>query len=76
MEVVKDLYKDTKIGRIPNDWEVVRLDEIIDFTNGKGHEKFIDENGDYIVVNSKFISQNGNVRKFSNELFSPLDRKR
>ena len=33
MEVVKDLYKDTKIGRIPNDWEVVRLDEIIDFTN-------------------------------------------
>ena len=67
-------FKDTKIGRIPKDWEVVRLDEIIDFTNGKGHEKFIDENGEYIVVNSKFISQNGNVRKYSNELFSPLEK--
>ena len=74
MEVMQEQYKDTKIGRIPIDWEVVRLDEIIDFTNGKGHEKFIDENGDYIVVNSKFISQNGNVRKYSNELFSPLEK--
>jgi type I restriction enzyme, S subunit len=67
-------FKDTKIGRIPKDWEVVKLDEIIDFTNGKGHEKFIDENGEYIVVNSKFISQNGNIRKYSNELFSPLEK--
>ena len=32
------------------------LSEIAHFKNGKGHEKNIDENGKYIVVNSKFVS--------------------
>ena len=25
MEVLQDTYKDTKIGRIPKDWEVTKL---------------------------------------------------
>ena len=28
MEVLQDTYKDTKIGRIPKDWEVMKLGEL------------------------------------------------
>lgn len=48
------------------------MNEIITFRNGKGHEKDISINGKYIVVNSKFISTNGNVKKFSNKQICPL----
>ena len=72
MEVLQDTYKDTKVGRIPKDWEVKTLEDVFIFNNGKGHEQFISENGDYIVVNSKFISQEGRVKKFSNKQMSPL----
>ena len=65
-------FKDTKIGRIPKDWEVKTLEDVFHFNNGKGHEQFIEENGDYIVVNSKFISREGRVKKFSNKQMSPL----
>lgn len=49
-----------------------KLDEIVDFLNGKGHEKNIVENGRYIVVNSKFISTDGDTKKFSNEQTCPV----
>lgn len=65
-------FKDTKIGRIPKDWEVATVEDIFNFTNGKGHEKNIVDNGGYIVVNSKFISTEGEVKKFSDEQMSPL----
>jgi len=55
--------KDTK-------WE--RLGELVSFMNGKGHEKYIEDNGKYIVVNSKFISTNGEVKKYSDLQISPL----
>lgn len=35
MEVTQDAYKDTKIGRIPMDWEVVRQAEVATFYNGR-----------------------------------------
>lgn len=54
------------------DWEVKKLGEIINFKNGAAHENVVDENGDYIIVNSKFISQDGRVRKYSNAYFCPL----
>jgi len=69
--MVKGL-KNTDAGLLPIDWQTPRLAEISDFENGKAHEQFIDDNGDYIVVNSKFISTEGKVAKFSNRCFSPL----
>ncbi len=48
------------------------LEEVANFTNGKGHEKDIAEDGKYIVVNSKFISSDGLVVKYSNKQISPL----
>ena len=50
----------------------VTLDYIVNFRNGKGHEKSIVVDGKYIVVNSKFISTDGQVKKYSNEQISPL----
>ncbi len=55
------------------EWVVQRLDELAHYENGKAHENDISENGRYIVVNSKFISTEGEVRKFSNEGFCVAD---
>ena len=65
-------YKQTEVGVIPIDWDVKKLGDIVKFSNGKAHEKFINDDGDYIVVNSKFISTEGKVFKTSSENFSPL----
>lgn len=50
----------------------VKLSDITDFANGKGHEKAINKDGKYIVVNAKFISTNGKVIKRCKEQLSPL----
>ena len=43
---VAEEYKDTKIGRIPKDWEVVKLGETCEFYRGQPFAKSeIDENG-------------------------------
>ena len=41
------------------------LGESCQFFNGKAHEKVIDAEGQFVVVNSKFISQEGRVLKFT-----------
>lgn len=56
----------------PDGVEYKRLKDVASFSNGKGHEKNIANNGKYIVVNSKFISTNGTVKKFSNIQICPL----
>ncbi|MCU2201865.1 restriction endonuclease subunit S [Enterococcus faecalis] len=56
------------------DWEERKLIEVADYRNGKAHEKDISEYGDYIVVNSKFVSTNGLVKKYSDEMIAPLSK--
>lgn len=65
-------FKNTDAGIIPIDWDAPVLSEIADFENGKAHEQFIDDKGDFLVVNSKFISQDGRVAKYSKANLSPL----
>ena len=48
------------------------MSKVAKYRNGKAHENSIAENGKYIVVNSKFVSTDGRVRKFSNEQIEPL----
>lgn len=52
--------------------ELTTLGESCEFFNGKAHEKDIDIDGKYIVVNSKFISQEGKVLKRTKEQMFPL----
>lgn len=49
-----------------------KLIDVAYFQNGKGHEQSIDDNGMFVVVNSKFISTNGIIRKYCNEQIVPL----
>ena len=56
------------------DWIETNLGGICEFENGKAHENEIDENGDFVVVNSKFVSTNGRVRKYTNKIISRLDK--
>jgi len=50
-----------------DDWEDLLLPQVVNYIHGKAHEQFIDENGKYVVVNSKFISTEGAVKKYSNK---------
>ncbi|HCW31982.1 MAG: type I restriction-modification system specificity subunit, type I restriction enzyme, S subunit [Candidatus Peregrinibacteria bacterium GW2011_GWE2_39_6] len=65
-------FKQTELGEIPEEWEVEELSKVCRFKNGKAHEKQIAENGNYIVINSKFISSDGAVVKYSNDNLKPL----
>ncbi|MBB1109843.1 restriction endonuclease subunit S [Limosilactobacillus sp. pH52_RY] len=50
-----------------DNWEERKLSDIANYRNGKAHEQYVDMNGIFTVVNSKFISTNGKVKKFSNK---------
>jgi type I restriction enzyme S subunit len=53
-------------------WEEKKLGEVCDFYNGKAHEKAIDANGAFIVINSKFISSDGEKFKKTKKALFPL----
>lgn len=53
-------------------WEKKTVGEIASFFNGKAHEKDIDENGEFILVNAKFISTRGEILKRTNKQIFPL----
>lgn len=53
-------------------WVVKKLGEIVIYKNGTAHENSVVENGEYIIVNSKFISSDAQVAKYSNEILCPV----
>lgn len=55
--------------RKSGEWEEKKLGEVADYENGKAHEQDIVESGKYIVVNSKFISSDSEVKKYTNTAF-------
>jgi type I restriction enzyme S subunit len=63
-----------EVQSIPEDWELRELGELVDFANGKAHEQNISAFGRFIVVNSKFVSTGGAVRKFSVDCFCPAKK--
>jgi type I restriction enzyme S subunit len=56
------------------EWEETTLIQVADYENGKAHEQDIADDGKFIVVNSKFISQDGEVKKFTNTAFLPATK--
>ena len=42
------------------------------FKNGKAHEKHVDPKGKYILINSKFVSTNGRVAKYTGNQMMPM----
>ena len=53
-------------------WEQRELFDVADYRNGKAHENDIDNDGKYIVINSKFVSTEGKIKKYSNKQNEPL----
>ena len=69
----KDAKKpEIRFAGFTNDWEQRKLMEVAEYRNGKAHENEINDDGEYIVVNSKFVSTNGEIRKFSYAQNEPL----
>lgn len=59
----------TRLPGFSGEWEVKKLGDVVDFSNGKAHENSILPNGKFIVINSKFISTQGEVKKYSDSCF-------
>ena len=71
----KDKNRNVPNLRFPEfsgEWELVALKEVADFANGKAHEDSVSEDGKYILINSKFISTEGKVKKYTDKQLSPL----
>lgn len=60
--------------QIPDKWRWTELQEICMFFNGKAHEMFVSPIGKYILVNSSFISNNGDKVKNVSECLFPLEK--
>ncbi|ATU96859.1 restriction endonuclease subunit S [Aeromonas salmonicida] len=60
-------YKPSELGDIPEDWEVTYLLDVATLIHGKAHEPYVTEAGKYIVINSKFVSTGGEVRKYCSQ---------
>jgi type I restriction enzyme S subunit len=71
---LKPGYKQTEVGVIPADWDVKPLPEVCWFRSGKAHERFISDFGRFVCVNSKFISTDGEIRKYSTANFCPAKK--
>ncbi|MBP6310689.1 MAG: restriction endonuclease subunit S [Flavobacteriales bacterium] len=59
-------------NEISSNWPEKSLGEVCEYQNGKAHEKCIDPNGKYIVINSKFVSTEGKKFKRSKHNLLPL----
>ncbi len=71
---------DKKVLNVPHlrfpeftgEWGNHVLQDVVIFSNGKAHENCVNEDGDYVLVNSKFVSTNGQVQKRVTSQLSPL----
>ena len=67
-----EIYLNNVFAQKGEEWVESTLGESCEFYNGKAHEKQIDENGNFIVVNSKFIASNGATYKRAGSALFPL----
>jgi type I restriction enzyme S subunit len=63
---------EVRFPEFDGEWQESLLGQVVTFSNGKAHERDIVEDGPIVVVNSKFISTNGKVRKFSDSVICPI----
>lgn len=59
---------------IPESWVWCELQDICMFFNGKAHEMFVALDGQFILVNSSFISNDGDKVKRVSECLFPLEK--
>jgi type I restriction enzyme, S subunit len=67
-------YKESGVewlGEVPDHWTTHRLSNVCAFESGKAHEPFIDDEGEFICVNSRFVSTEGISQKRCTQNLSP-----
>lgn len=64
---IKSLF----IESIPMGWNIQPLYTLCEFQQGKAHEPFIDDDGDHICVNARFVSTQGGSFKYCNVNLTP-----
>ena len=62
------------VGPIPSHWEIAPLSTMCGFQSGKAHEPFIEDEGEFICVNSRFISTEGRTVKYCTQNLSPAKK--
>lgn len=74
--LVKARFVEMFGDRLKNEkeWDAKELRDCAIFFNGKAHERVIDENGQYVLVTSKFIASNQKECRKTNEVLFPLYR--
>lgn len=60
------LTAQTRLPGFSEEWKMAQLPDVLDFISGKAHEQFIVDFGQFVAVNSKFVSSDGAIRKYSN----------
>ena len=59
---------------LPDSWAWCELQDIALFLNGKAHEQYVTESSGYILINSKFVSNSGQIKKYATERLTPLNK--
>jgi restriction endonuclease S subunit len=59
---------------LPVDWIESRLATVCTFKSGKAHEPYFNEDGPYVCVTARFISTDGDARKYCSENFTPTSK--
>jgi len=62
----KETVPQLRFPGFSTNWKEEPLHSIAEYENGKAYEQYIHEDGKFVVVNSRFISTEGAVRKYSN----------
>lgn len=57
------LVPEVRFAGFTDDWEQRKLKDIANYRNGKAHEQVEDIDSQFTIVDSKFISTNGNVQR-------------
>ena len=53
-------------------WEVKKIRDIAKYYNGVAHEQDVDKDGDFVLINAKFISSEGQIKKYTSIQRFPL----
>ncbi len=59
------------LGEVPEHWDIRRLGHTCTFESGRAHEPYISEDGEHVCVNSRFVSTQGEKRKYCSVNLTP-----
>jgi type I restriction enzyme S subunit len=62
------------LGDVPEHWDVSRAGTVCSFLSAKGHEQFVEPDGEHICVTARFVSTDGRNFKRCTENLSPARR--